>query len=297
MALRKGVIQLAALVDLLFVIVFLQFTEHEITSSEKQRNHNDTITNLKEEKRKEIDAILNDRDKKLKEKSSYFEEELIKKESDIKKNQELVNKKESDIQILEEKLLSNEKSKEKILAENTILKNSKDKAQKETEEAYKSLKDLYKSISSKDIDEAMKYEGETEKEKIMKAISDLASKHPKEIALEIKKNLEIKNRIDICEVHIYDDDKIRIKRPDQEAKSFYTADSETVSKNLFDYVNMGNQPKNLFLVMFTTGNCQVVTREKVYIGINKAIQEIRRLNTGASIQCTVPSYISLPPEK
>ena len=284
MALRKGVIQLAALVDLLFVIVFLQFTEHEITSSEKQKDHRDTITTIKEENRIAIDVVLNNRDKQLKDKIFHFEEEIIKKESEIKN--------------LEDKLSSNEKSKEKILAENTVLKNSKENAQKETEEAYKSLKDLYKSISSKDIDEAiMKYKGETEKEKIMKAISDLASKHPKEIALEIKKNAEIKNRIDICEVHIYDDDKIRIKRPDQEAKLFITADSDTVSKYLYDYVNMGHQPKNLFLIMFTTGNCLSVTRERVNVGINKAIQEIRKLNTGASIQCTVPSYISLPPEK
>ncbi|MEI7489506.1 MAG: hypothetical protein WCJ72_19230, partial [Chryseobacterium sp.] len=243
--------------------------------------------------------------------SFLWEEELIKKDSEIKKNKDLINnkeseikknkdflaKKESEIKNLEDKLSSIEKSKEKILLEITVLKNSKEKAQKETEEAYKSLKDLYKSISSKDIDEAMKYEGETEKEKIMKAISDLASKHPKEIALEIKKNAEIKNRIDICEVHIYDDDKIRIKRPDQEAKLFITEDSDTVSKYLYDYVNMGNQPKNLFLIMFTTGDCRVVTRDRVNVGINKAIQEIRKLNTGASIQCTVPSFISLPPEK
>ena len=283
MALRKGVIQLAALVDLLFVIVFLQFTEHEITSSEKQKDHRDTITTIKEENRIAIDVVLNNRDKQLKEKIFNFEEEIIKKESEIKN--------------LVDKLSSNEKSKEKILAENNVLKNSNEKAQKETEEAYKSLKDLYKSISSKDIDEAMKYAGETEKEKIMKAISDLASKHPKEIALEIKKNAEIKNRIDICEVHIYDDDKIRIKRPDQEAESFTETDKDIVSKKLYNYVNMGHQPKNFFLIMFTTGNCLSVTRERVNAGINQGIQEIRKLNTGASIQCTVPSYISLPPEK
>lgn len=298
MQFKRGAIQLAALVDLLFVIVFLQFTELEISTNQEGKVDKNKI--------EELDDQLGNEKKSLKNVIAQRDEGRAKIkgiEVTLREIKELLKKAEDKVDTLEKKDAENSKKNDLLKKDNDTLKEAeqrakerKEKAEKETQNVYKAVKDFIGSIDPKAIEEAMKQDEKQDREKIIKALGDLAGKKASQVALELKKASEIRNRIDVFEVHIFDDDQIRLRRSDAPPKTFTATKSKEFSDTFELYVKSGNQPKNMVLILFTTGDCKYLVMEEVKKGIDEAIVKLKALNTGADIQSTIPSFLSIPPD-
>jgi hypothetical protein len=298
MQFKRGAIQLAALVDLLFVIVFLQFTELQISANQKGKIDNNKIEELEDQLGKEKDSIKNviaQRDE--------GQAKINGMEVTLKEIRELLKKTEDKVDTLEKKDGENAKKNDQLKKDNDKLKEDekrtkerKEKAEKETKDAYEAVKKFISSIDPKVLEEVIKQDEKQDREKIMKALGDLAGQKASQVALELKKATEIRNRIDVFEVHIFDDDQIRVRRSDAPPKTFTATKSSEFSNTFELYVKSGNQPKNMVLILFTTGDCKYSVMEEVKKGIDEAIIKLKALNTGANIQCTTPSFLSIPPD-
>jgi hypothetical protein len=248
---RRLIIQLAALVDLLFVVMFLQYTEQMQAGARLQS------------------AAAN---------------------ADAVKNQALEN-------------------------QDNLLKSRND-LQSEVEELKKKLaKETYKNV---DIEKQLRQIGEMAREQIagvdpnaitktlsgappdevaaiLAAFTETKGKNAAQVIQMLRKSSELKNWCDIWEVHLFDDDHVRLRAPKVGDREFTPKDSNDFSVHFIESVKGAGEPKGLVIIMFTHGNAHERAISKVEHGLEDVQKIWSGQQPGKRIQVTAKKYSAEAP--
>lgn len=266
---RRVVISLAALVDLLFVVMFLQFVELQRVGAGMEKAKSVAIqSQLDADRLKE--TALADQDKLVSERNALHDQvqELLKKIQEYEK--EL--KKAGDDR---DGLLKHAAEKEKLLGE--------------------AVRDMLQGVDPDAVAKQLQGADEDQVKQMIGELREAQGKNTGQVIQSLRKASELRKRCDIWETHLYADGRVRIKGPDVE---------ETVtptSKDAFanDFIKMTRksaEPKSLVVILLTHENCTVGDLAIVEEGL----ESVRRVWTsqlpaGKSIQVSQPNYTESAP--
>jgi hypothetical protein len=266
---RRVVISLAALVDLLFVVMFLQFVElQRVGDGMEKAKAAAEQSKLEADELKE--SALADQDKLVNERNALHDQvqELLKK---IEEYEKQLRKAGDD----REGLLRQTAEKEKALGE--------------------AVGEMLQGIDSATVAAQLRGADEDQVKRMIAELRDAQGKNPGQIIQSLRKASELKKRCDIWETHLYADGSVRIKGPDVQ-ETLSPTGKDSFATDFLKLTKKAPEPKSLVIILLTYENCTVGALTLVEEGL----ESVRRvwtsqLSAGKSIQVSQPNYTESAP--
>jgi hypothetical protein len=252
---RRLVIQLAALVDLLFVVMFLQYTEQTRSAAEESAK---------------LQKAAGD--------AEGLKKMVVADQDNLRKNRD-------DLQAENEEL-------KKRLAKET--RKSAD-VEKQLQEIGQAATELIKGVDPKALTETLRGAPAGEVDAILAAMNDTKGKNAAQIVQMLRKTAELKNWTDIWEVHLFDDSRVRVRGPGVRDKEFTPSDENDFTIQFMSVVKQAGEPKSLVIVMFTHGNAELKAIDMVTKGLDQVRTVWSGQAPGKKIQVTAPRYSAQAP--
>ena len=252
---RRLIIQLAALVDLLFVVMFLLYTEQTRSAAEESARLQQAAANADELK----SVVLVEQDKLRKNR-----DELQAEVDDLKKKLARETYKNTDI----------EKQLRQIGEAATELMAGVD------------AKALTKLLSGAPADDVTS---------ILAALSEAKGKNVAQVIQMLRKSAELKNWCDIWEVHLFDDGRVRVRAPNLSDREFLPRDENDFTVQFMQIVKQAGDPKGLVIIMFTHGNAYLRAIDVATKALDQVRTIWSAQRPDKRIQVTAPKYSAEAP--
>jgi hypothetical protein len=262
---RRLVVQLAALVDLLFVVMFLQFSETQRAAVLADTSRANALK-LKEQMLLDQDKLLEDRD-------------------GLQRR----------VEELQRKLHTAQEQAVKARTE----------AQAEIQEIGKAAQAVLAGMDPKQLMAQMEGASQEQRAKILAALKEArgAPGNPAQAAAHVvqtlRRSAELRKRCDVWEVHLYADGTVRVRAPDLDGASgdtpgertFVPRDANDFTTRFMQIVTEASEPKSLVLILFTHGNAEL----QAIANVTKGLEQVRTLWRGQlpaqkSVQLSAPNY-------
>ena len=268
---RRMVVQLASLVDLLFVILFLQYMQLRVASYRQAVAERELRTRA-EEKEKSATAVKEramarvDRQVLLQDENRRLQDELVALK---KKFAELREKnKDVDAWLIEE-----------------------------AKHADAERQDLAKAVQGMlgvDIGSALANASPRDVETLTRQFKELEKASPSAIVQHLRKTVEMQKLCSIWEVHVNEDGTVRLRFGD-EPLTFRPKNADDCAQQIFDKSKEVGEPKSLVLVLETFGNAQLSVRKAVKEGLKIAANLLKAQWPGKRFEVAIPHFSAAPP--
>jgi hypothetical protein len=241
---RRLIIQLAALVDLLFVVMFLQYTEQMQAAARMQSAaaNADDVTAM----------VLNNQDKL-----------------------------QSEVEELKKKLAT-ETSKNVDI-------------EQQLRQIGEMAGELIAGVDPKAITKTLSGAPPDEVSAIRAAFTETKGKNAAQVVQMMRKSSELKNWCNIWEVHLFDDDHVRLRGPNVTDREFTPKDKNDFSVQFMESVKLAGEPKGLVIIMFTHGNAHSDPIKAVTDGLDQVQKIWSGQQPGKRIQVTAKKYSAEAP--
>jgi hypothetical protein len=252
---RRLIIQLAALVDLLFVVMFLQYTEQTRSAAEQKARLQRAAEDAEGLKRMVVakqDDLVKQRD------------DLASEVEDLKKRLAKETRKSTDIE-------------------------------KQVQEIGRVAAELIKGVDAKALADTLRGAPPQDVEAILSALSESTGKNAAQVVQMLRKSAELKNWSDIWEVHLFYDGHVRVRGPGVRDREFMPNDANDFTIQFMNVVKEAGEPKSLVIVMFTHGNAELGAIDLVTKGLDQVRTVWSGQAPGKKIQVTAPRYSAEAP--
>lgn len=250
---RRMVVQLASLVDLLFVILFLQYMQLRVTAQRQEDAERERSTRAEQAAKNAEETA---KSAKEKEKSAKAVTEAA-----------MAGLRKSELQQSEIRRLT-----EDLNAANNRIKELESKQGEDKRIADKERLDLAEAARKMlgvDIGPALKGNPQTDISALRKELDKLKTASPSQIVQHLRQTVEVQKHCSIWDVHVYADGNVRLRFGETTAK-FRPQDENDFADRFCTTAREAGEPKSLVLVLWTFGNAQFSTRESVRKGLDKA---------------------------
>ena len=252
---RRLIIQLAALVDLLFVVMFLQYTEQTRTAAEQSAKLH-------------LVAAQADELKKV----------ALGNQDDLRKNRDALQTEVDDLR--------------KRLAKETTKSADVEKQLRQIGEV---ATELIAGVDPKALTASLRGAPAEDVATILASLQDAKGKNAAQVIQMLRKSSELKNWCDIWEVHLFDDGRVRVRAPNLRDKEFAPAGENDFSLQFMQIVKQAGEPKSLVIVMFTHGNAELRSLDMATKGLDQVRTVWSGQASGKKIQVTAPQYSAEAP--
>lgn len=256
---RRLIIQLAALVDLLFVVMFLQYTEQTRTAaaqSARLQHAADQADELKREVLAEQDSLRKQRD------------EL-----------------QSEVDVLRKRLA-------KETTKNIDI-------EKQLRQIGEVTTELLNGVDPKAVTATLSGAPAEEVSLILDMLKNAKGKNAAQVVQMLRKSSELKNWCDIWEVHLHDDSRtdvhVRVRAPNLRDQEFRANDKNDFTNRFMKIVNEAGEPKSLVIVLLTRGDAYLRPIAQVEEGLDQVITVWGSRQPGKKIQRTAARYSAEAP--
>jgi|HubBroStandDraft_4_1064222.scaffolds.fasta_scaffold279964_2 hypothetical protein len=253
---RRVIVQLAALVDLLFVVFFLQYTQirqsalHAIERGNNADKLKATVLADQEKLRRERDELRAENDK-LQHKLAESEE----KSADAQK-----------------------------------------RARDQIVQIAQAAKEVFAGVDPKILAEQMQGASEEQRVKVLNELKQAQGKTPAGLIQSFRKSAELQKRCDIWEVHLSADGRVRVRAPDLQDRTFVPGDENDFSNEFMQIVREAREPRSLVLILFTHGNAEARALRTVTKGLEQVRTIWgAQVRVPKSVQLAAPMYSEDPP--
>ncbi len=248
---RKLVVQLAALVDLLFVVMFLQFSELQRAAAVVENGQKNAL--------KLKDIVLVDQEK------------LREERDDLQRRNEELNQKLKAVQEQENNV--------RAQSQNQII------------EIGDAVHGVLKDVDPKLLMAQMEGASPEQRAKILADLKKVQGGTVSQVVQMFRLSAELRKRCDIWEVHLNPDGFVRVRAPDVKERSFPPKDESDFCTKFMEIVTEASEPKSLVLILFTHGNAQLRSLAVVTKGLQDVRTTWSgRLPAQKSVQVSAPGY-------
>jgi len=233
---RRLVVQLASLVDLLFVILFLQYMQLRLVSHRQAVTEKELRTQA-ETAAKDAQGVTNQvvhNLEQLQNANRQLTEDLRNAEKQIKG---LEGKSKEVARLAEEELLFVAKAAQDMLGV--------------------------------DIGPALKYASPSDVDGIKKLLGKLRTADPSAIVQHLRTTREIQKLCTIWDVHVNEDGTVRLRCGDV-TRTFRPRDENDFAQQFVDVSKEAGEPKSLVVILRTFGDAQLAARECEEKGLERA---------------------------
>jgi hypothetical protein len=252
---RRLIIQLAALVDLLFVVMFLQYTEQTRTAAEEASRLNAAAARAQEVK----SVVLAD------------QENLRKQRDEL----------QGEVDLLRKRLL-------KETAKNVDI-------EKQLRQLGEVARETLAGVDPKAVTAALSGAPAEDVTAILGALEEAKGKNAAQVIQMLRKSSELKNWCDVWEVHLFPDGRVRVRGPNTRDREFLPSDENDLALQFMQVVKQAGEPKSLVLIMFTHGNAELKALDIVMRGLEQVRTIWSAQAAGKKIQVTAPKYSAEAP--
>ncbi len=253
---RRVVVQLAALVDLLFVVFFLQYAQMQ-RSAHHAIESRDSADKLKT-------SVLADQEKLRLERDDLH----------------------AKLQEMSRKLADSEARG--IAAEK--------RAQVQVDQIAKTTQELFRGVDEKAVAEQMRGASGEQRAKIVDELKQAQGSSPAGIIQSLRKAAELQKRCDVWEVHLFADGRVRIRGPGVQDRMILPKDENDFSNQFMQIVGEAREPLSLVLILFTHGNAEARDLRAVSRGLEQVRTTWgSRVPASKSIQLAAPMYSEQAP--
>lgn len=256
---RRLIIQLAALVDLLFVVMFLQYTEQTRTAAKQSGRLQMAAANADELKQ----MVLAD------------QENLRKKRDELA----------GEVESLKQKFA-------KEASKNIDI-------EKQLREIGEVAAELIPGVDPEALKARFRKAPKEEIALILEALRDAKGLNATQLVQMFRKSSEVKNWCDIWEVHLFEDSRtdahVRVRGPSIREQEFRTNDKNEFTNRFMRIVNQAGEPKSLVIILFTRGDAYLRPIEDV----REALEQVKSVwsgkQPGKRIETSSPKYSAEAP--
>jgi hypothetical protein len=253
---RRVVVQLAALVDLLFVVFFLQYAQMQKSSAEDRAKG----TNAQKTTR----LAIENQDKLVQERNELYE-----------KNRELQRR----LAESEAKTMDTQK-----------------RAQDQIDLIAKTAQEMLRGVDPKAVAEQMRGATNEQRDEIVEELRSAQKKSPAGLVQSLRKSAELQKRCDVWEVHLSADGRARIRGPGIQDRFIVPKDENDFCNQFMQVVGETREPLSLVLILFTHGNVEARDLHAVNVGLEQVRKTwSARVPASKSIQVATPGYSEEPP--
>ncbi len=252
---RRRVIQLAALVDLLFVVMFLQYTEQTRNAAEQSA-------------RLQLAAAQADE----------LKTGVLVDQENLRKNRDELQNEVDDLR----KKLARETYK------NTDI-------EKQLQQIGEVATELIAGVDPKAFTKTLRGAPADEVSSILAALTDAKGKNAAQVIQMLRKSSELKNWCDIWEVHLYEDGCARVRAPNVPDREIVPNDENDFALQFMQIVKQAGDPKGLVIIMFTHGNAYLKSIDVVTKALDQVRTIWSAQRPDKRIQVTAPKYSAEAP--
>jgi hypothetical protein len=252
---RRLIIQLAALVDLLFVVMFLQYTEQTRSAAEQSarlKRAADDAENLKR-------TVVADQENLLQSRN-----ELQAEVDDLKKRLAKETRKSIDVE-------------------------------KQIQQIGKAASELIQGVSGRALEDTLRSAPPEDVDAVLRLLNESKGKNAAQVVQMLRKSAELKNWCDIWEVHLFEDGRVRVRGPGVRDRTFLPNDANDFTIQFMQAVKEAGEPKSLVIIMFTHGNAELGAIDRVTKGLDQVRTVWSGQAPGKKIQVTAPRYSAEAP--
>lgn len=261
---RRLVVQLAALVDLLFVVMFMQYTQLQQSAAQER------------ELRAQAQSVSRDASA-LKNEALNNLNELTSERDELKRQNE------------------------KLLEETAALQGRKDEIERAAEvqlrEIAAAAKELLSGVDPAAVSTIMAGASDRQRAAVLKSLDEAQGQNIAAMVQSLRTAAELRKRCDIWEVHINPDNSVRIKPPEGEPRVVRLHGADDFTQQFLALTKEFREPQSLVLILLTHGNASVGTIEAVQKGLEqvRTVWRSELVRRTLDIQLTVPAYSSDSP--
>ncbi len=240
---RRLVVQLASLVDLLFVILFLQYMQLRLLS------HRQAVT--EKELRTQAETAARDAETAARDAKGVTDQAVRNLDQLQNANRQLT-----------EDLRNAEKQVQRLEGKNKEVIRL---AEVELSFVAKSAQEML----GVDLGPALKYASQSDVEGIKKLLGKLRSADPSAIVQYLRTTREIQKLCSVWDVHVSEDGAVRVRCGDT-ARTFRPRDENDFAQQFVDTSKEAGEPKSLVVILQTFGDAQLAARECEEKGLERA---------------------------
>lgn len=246
---RRMILQLTSLVDLLFIVMFLQYMELQDATSRQVRA----------------------------ESSRRVHAETARKDADRLKNSALANTADmtqrlADLQSENRQLQDQLKEAEKKAAVATVgPRPDQQRPSADLKAIAAAVKDIL-GIAPDALTAAISSAPQAEQAKLRQRIEELRNKPPAQIIKHLRETAELKKYCEIWEVHVNSDESVMLKIAGEDAGDrFFIRSADEFANRLVSAARDHGEPKSLVIICITWADADLTTRQNVLKGAGFAV--------------------------
>jgi len=266
---RRVVISLAALVDLLFVVMFLQFVELQRVGEGLEQARDSAIGSQQDAERLR-QTVLDDQGKLASERDA-LQQEVEKLRAQLAAYEDSLKQKDADRIEVEKRAAERESQ----LGE--------------------AVREMLLGVDEAEIARQLAAGGDDQVASITRELRDAKGRNASQVVQSLRKTVELRKRCDIWEVHLHADGGVRVRGPEVE-QAIVPVTKDGFADDFMKLTKKAAEPKSLVVILFTHENCTVGTLAMVEDGLELVRQAwSARLSAGKTIQVSQPNYTESAP--
>ena len=246
---RRMILQLTSLVDLLFIVMFLQYMELRDTTSRQVR--------AETARRRVAETAQGDADR-LKESALANTSAMIRRLQSLQSQNEALSDKLTEAQ--------------KQLAVAAIEQQTEEKrAAAELQSIAGVVKEML-GVPPDAITSVLSKAPETERLKLQERLESLKKQPPAQLVQHLRETADLKKYCEIWEVYIHSDNSVSMKIATNDAgERIFVRSADEFANRLVASAREHGEPKSLVIVCLTWGDADLITRERVTQGLKSAV--------------------------
>lgn len=246
---RRMILQLTALVDLLFIVMFLQYIELQESSNRRLRSE--------AERRQLAEAARVDANR-LKESALAHTSAMTQRLQDLQTQNQTLQDKLDEVN--------------KKLAVAAVEQQSEERRQAEELKSIGNVVHQMIGIPPDALAGALRQAPDAEREKLLSRLEELKRQPPAKLVQHLRETAELKKYSEIWQAHIYSDNSISINLTGEGAGDrFFPRTADEVANRLVTAAKEHGEPKSLVIVCLTWADADLRTREIVSNGLKFAV--------------------------
>jgi hypothetical protein len=288
---RRVVISLAALVDLLFVAMFLEFVELQRVAAEQ---------NQAKEIAEQLAADANNSKaeaEREKEKAKQAEADALRFRNEVLDTKEsLVKERDRLAAEIESLRTENKRLDDRATTLASDLDGEKDRAAANERALGEAVRDMLGGVDIAVVKDALRGADNDQVAQIVSELREAQGKNVGQVIQSLRKAAELRKRCDVWETHIYFNGSIRVRTPEGLEERFKPTSADNCASRLNAVTKKTAVPKPLVVILLTYESC---TLEDFEIA-NEGLELFRRAWTGHptqtfSVQVSQPNYSESAP--
>ena len=252
---RRMILQLTALVDLLFIVMFLQYMELQEASERQLRG---------ESVRRRIAEAAQDDANKLKESALANTEAMTRRLHEL----------QSENQSLQQKL----QDASKRLAVAAVEQQAGEKRAAADLQAIAGVVREMMGVPPESLVAVLGPAPEAERAMLRRRFEELRAKPPGQLVRHLRETAELKKYCEVWEAHIFSDNSVRLRVGADEGVAgdrFFIRSADEMANRLVAAAKDQGEPKSLVIVCLTWGDADLRTRDLVTNGLRFAITALK----------------------